>query len=120
MFNKDSFYSAIRKSQQILGLKVLILRLHYMTIYFAVVKFPNKELVTTKGFASSRFKKQIPKSLSWLLGNLDTEYNKKKKQKNLISKTWYLKFYYVLQLSNLVRLVGITKKDHLNDLIMTV
>ena len=120
MFNKDSFYSAIRKSQQILGLKVLILRLRYMTIYFAVVKFPNKELVTTKGFASSRFKKQIPKSLSWLLGNLDTEYNKKKKQKNLISKTWYLKFYYVLQLSNLVRLVGITKKDHLNDLIMTV
>ena len=35
-----------------------------MTIYFAVVKFPNKELVTTQGFASSRFKKQIPKSLS--------------------------------------------------------
>ena len=33
--------AAIGKNQEIVGLKVLIFRLHYTTIYFADIKFPN-------------------------------------------------------------------------------
>ena len=39
------------------GLKILIFWLHYITKYFADIKFPNKESMTTETFAFSRFKK---------------------------------------------------------------
>ena len=54
--------AAIGKNQQIAGLKVPIFRLHYITMYFADIKFPKKEPVTTHAFVFSRFKKQTPKS----------------------------------------------------------
>ena len=47
--------TAIGKNQQIAGLKVLIYPLHYITMYFVEMKFPNKESVATQEFAFSRF-----------------------------------------------------------------
>ena len=47
--------TAIRKNQQIAGLKVLIYSLHDITMYFVEMKFPNKESVKTQEFAFSRF-----------------------------------------------------------------
>ena len=48
------------KNQQIVDLKVLIVQLHYITIYFADAKFPNEESVRAQAFAFSKFKKQTP------------------------------------------------------------
>ena len=56
--------SATGKNQQILCLKVLIFRLHYIMMYFADIKFPNKESVVTQVFAFFRLKQQTPKSSS--------------------------------------------------------
>ena len=53
---------AIGKNQQIVSLKVLIFRLHYITIYFADIEFPNKKSVAIQVFAFSKLKKQTPKS----------------------------------------------------------
>ena len=50
---------AIRKNQQIVGLKIFQLR--FITTYFADIKFPKKDSVTTQAFLFSRFKKKIPK-----------------------------------------------------------
>ena len=62
-------------------------RLHYITMYFADIKFPNKESVTTQAFVFSRFKKQTPKSSSWMPVNLDTDYKRNTKWiPDLISK----------------------------------
>ena len=49
--------AAIGKNLQIAGLKVMISRLHYMTMYFDDIKFPKKESVTTQVFAFSGFQK---------------------------------------------------------------
>ena len=68
--------AAIGKNQQIEGLKVLIFRLHCITTYFAVIKFPNKESVTTQTFTLSKFKKQTSKLSSLLPCNLDTDYRR--------------------------------------------
>ena len=51
-----------RKDQQIVCLKVMVFRLHYIMMYFADIKFLNKESLTTQAFAFFRFKKQTPKS----------------------------------------------------------
>ena len=43
--------------QQIVGSKVLIFWLHYITMYFfTAIKFRNKESVTTQAFAFSKSK----------------------------------------------------------------
>ena len=55
---------AIGKNQQLVSLKVLIFRLHYITIYFADIEFPNIKSVTIQVFAFSMLKKQTPKSPS--------------------------------------------------------
>ena len=61
-------------------------RLHYITMYFADIKFPNKESMTIQSFAFSRFKKQTSKS-SWMPGNLDMDYKRNTKWgPDLISK----------------------------------
>ena len=49
--------TAIGKNEQTSGLKILIFWLHYITKYFADIKFPNKESMTTQTFAFSKFKK---------------------------------------------------------------
>ena len=54
----------IGKNQQIVCLKVLTFWSHYITMYFADIKFPNKETLTTQRFGFSRFQKQTPKSSS--------------------------------------------------------
>ena len=64
--------AAIGKKQQIIGFKVLIFRLHYITMYFTDAQFRNKVPVTTQAFVFSRFKKQTPKSSSQLSRNLAT------------------------------------------------
>ena len=64
--------AAIENNQQNVGLKVPIFRLYYITMYFADIKFPDQESLTTQAFAFSSFKKQAPKSLSWLSYNLST------------------------------------------------
>ena len=51
--------AANEKNHQIVGLKVLIFWLQYIAMYFADLKFPNKESVTTQAFAFSRFRTDI-------------------------------------------------------------
>ena len=121
VFNKQTFLmqkinkAAIGKNQEIVGLKILILRLHYITMYFADIEFPYKERMTTQVFAFSSFKKQTPRLSSRLPCNLDTDYRRKSK--------WGLDLIYqVLPCTatfKLIRLVGIIKKIHIDDLIMT-
>ena len=48
--------AAIGKNQQIVGLKVLISWLHYITMHFADIKFSNKMSMKTQVFVFSRFK----------------------------------------------------------------
>ena len=68
--------TTIGKYEQVVGLKVPVLRL-YIRMYFAEIKFPSKESGTTQAFAFSRFRKQTPKSSSRLPCNLDTDYIRK-------------------------------------------
>ena len=53
--------AVIGKNEQLEGFKVLIIRLHYITMYFTDTEFPNEESVMTQVFAFSRLKKQTSK-----------------------------------------------------------
>ena len=52
------------KNKQTVSLKLLIFRFYSITIYFADIKFPNMDLMTTQAFGFSKFKMQTPKSSS--------------------------------------------------------
>ena len=60
--------TAIGKNEQTSGLKILIFWLHYITKYFADIKFPNKESMTTQTFAFSKLhiSKTIVYRSTWL------------------------------------------------------
>ena len=99
-FNVQDYESVTGKNHQIIGLNVLIFWLHYITIYFRDIKFPNKESVTTQVLLLSKFKKQATKS----------SYTLQTKDKMSTRLEASVRFYHVLQLTNLVRLAGTTKK----------
>ena len=48
--------TATRNDQQAARLTVLIFRFLYLTMYFAFIKFPNKELLATRELAFVKFK----------------------------------------------------------------
>ena len=85
-----------------------IFRLHHITMYFADITFLNKEWVTTQAFAFSKFKsKHLNRQHNChvtFIGITDKTQNE--------DRAWYLSFHHVLQLLNLVRLVGITKNSY--------
>ena len=81
-------------------------RLHYITMYFADNKFSNKKVVAIQAFTFSRFKRKHLNRhpnchVTWIQITDKTQND---------YQTWYLRFYRVLQISVMFRLVDITKR----------
>ena len=106
---------AIGKTQQSVSLKALTFLLHCITMYFADIKFRNKESVTTQAFAFFRFQKQTPKSSLRLRQNLHTDYKiNTKGAPDLVSEI--LPCTATFELAQTCRH---DKKIHIDGLIMT-